>query len=174
MFQGVRKELKRLPAGRRRVEFDHLRQQFPSGETERLLARFPAFGMMSPAEMCQLADTGVTIGSHGVWHEIHHPHQEREVTQAELFQSRQVLEMHLGRPCRSFAFPNGDYNADSVADLQAAGYRIACTTQQGKATDEHNPLQLPRLEPPASLYKFIRRVAFPSTARGAGTQLSAR
>lgn len=159
-FEGVRKEWKQLPAESRRKELDHLRQQFPSGETERLLTRFPGFGMMTPAEAGQLANAGVTIGSHGVWHELHHEKQSQDVIQAELSQSRQTLEMQLGRPCRYFAFPNGDTNSNSLSDLEKAGYRIGLTTRQGRAGEENHPLQLPRLEPPAVLHRFIQKILF--------------
>jgi len=133
---------------------DSIRAQFPSGEKDRLLDQFPSFRMLTWSELRQLADSGVEIGSHGVDHEIHHSAQDPGVRQRELVESKQEIERQLGKPCRFFAFPNGDYCEHSSKEVEAAGYELAFTTHPGLVMPESNRFSLPRVTPGASLSKL--------------------
>lgn len=146
-FQGIRYPLKAMPANLRREAMDQIRQQFPSAEAKRLLHEFPSLQMLTWEEVGQLAGAGVTIGSHGVYHEIHHAHQPAAVRRRELVDSKAELEQRLDRPCRYFAFPNGDFNKDSVAEVQAAGYDLGFTLEARTLIARDNPYLLPRLTP---------------------------
>jgi peptidoglycan/xylan/chitin deacetylase (PgdA/CDA1 family) len=70
---------------------------------------------------------GISIGSHTMRHAI----LARETDQAQhedLSESRRLLEAELQTAVRTLAYPNGragDYNADTVAAAQAAGYSHA-------------------------------------------------
>ena len=110
-FQAIRSLLKHEPALERRNLMDAIRSQFPSGEPVRLLDRFPGLRILSWDQLSQLAGSGVAIGSHGVDHELHHERQPDLVRLCELVESKATLEKRLGRPCRAFAFPNGDHGA---------------------------------------------------------------
>lgn len=60
----------------------------------------------------------------------------------------EYLQRELGVAPFFFAYPNGeqgDYNDDSVAALQEAGYRFAFTTQEGLYDPRDNPLTIRRL-----------------------------
>ncbi len=153
-FQAIRYPLKAMPADRRQEAMVNIRQQFPPDETQRLLHEFPSLQMLTWEEVGQLAGAGVTIGSHGVHHEIHHANQPEAVRRHELTESKAELEHRLGRPCRYFAFPNGDFNPNSAAEVQAAAYDLAFTTQSGAITPGTNAYLLPRLESVGSLLKF--------------------
>src|SRR6202030_4718832 len=49
-------------------------------------------------------------------------------TMRELVESRQMLENLLGHPVLDFAYPSGQFNAQTVAAVQRAGYDTAVTT----------------------------------------------
>jgi peptidoglycan/xylan/chitin deacetylase (PgdA/CDA1 family) len=141
----IRLEMKATPADVRRAKMHWLRQQFPAGETERLLEEFPSLELMSWEQIEQLDRAKVEIGSHGVDHEIHHENQGPEVLRHELVDSKATLEARLKRPCRTFAFPNGNTNSTSAEEVQRAGYRLGVTTDPGVVVNGVNPFLLPRL-----------------------------
>lgn len=163
-FQFLRHMLKSMPAAERKTTMECLRQQFPAGESARLVDRFPAFRMLSWAEIQQLANAGVEIGSHGLNHEIHHDFQPAEARTVELVESRRELEEHLGRPCNTFAFPNGNFVASSAQEVAGAGYTLAFTTRPGTATPSSNRFLLPRLSAPGSLPAFVREYWWAGTS----------
>lgn len=144
-FDEMRKILKRLPSTVRIAAMDALRSQFPPGETDRLLARFPSMQMLGWPQIKMLAEQGVEIGSHGVFHELHHNSQHPETRLAELATSKIELEERLGRACRYFAFPNGDVAAESSAEVAAVGYRLALTTEPRFVRSDDDPYLLPRM-----------------------------
>lgn len=155
-FQSIRYPLKAMPGDLRKVTMDCIRQQFPDGETHRLLKKFPSLQMLSWEEVRQLSGAGAEIGSHGVNHEIHNQAQPEEIRRFELIQSKVELERQLGRACSFLAFPNGDFTLSSADEVRAAGYKLAFTTQAGTILAGANPYMLPRLTPPGSLPAFAR------------------
>lgn len=67
---------------------------------------------------------------------------------AELSQSKDLIEQHLGHPCAAFVYPSGRYDGATVADAKRAGYQIAFTTNNGKVRAPQDGgviLQLPRV-----------------------------
>ena len=154
-FQVIRHALKAMPSTSRRDAMDSLRQQFPEGETLRLLNEFPSLGMLSWEEIGHLRNSGVEIGSHGVDHEIHHGAQPELVRRFELTESKAVLEKKLADPCRFFAYPNGDFVPTSNDEVRASGYELAFTTQPGIVRADADPYLLPRTEPTDSLRAFV-------------------
>jgi peptidoglycan/xylan/chitin deacetylase (PgdA/CDA1 family) len=156
-FRQLRPRLKVLSCTEARRTMHEIRGQYRPGESERLVARFPGLRMLSWKELGDLAGTGVDIGSHGVYHGLHHSDQPREERLRELTESRQVLESRLGRPCRGFAFPNGDYVSDSPMEAEGAGYAAAFTTDARAIGPEDSRYLLPRLGAPQSLRRFVSR-----------------
>lgn len=72
-------------------------------------------------DLGELAKEGWEIGSHG----RSHPrltHLDDALLAEELRESRAAVEMHVGRPCRSIAYPYGDVDARVVRAAGAAGY----------------------------------------------------
>ncbi len=155
-FQFLRHMLKSLSAPEREAAMERIREQLPAGESARLLERFPSFRMLNWTELAQLSAAGVEIGSHGLNHEIHHERQPHEVRQTELVASRLMIEEKTGRPCHSFAFPNGNFVASSPQEVVQAGYTLAFTTRAGTVSPASNPFLLPRLTAPGSLPGFVR------------------
>src|SRR5262249_9214289 len=155
-FQTIRHALKALPAPGRKQAMDTIRAQFPAGETGRLLELFPAFEMLDWKQVGELAAAGVEIGSHGVEHEIHHEAQSQEVRRRELLESKREIESRLGKPCRHFAFPNGDVCEASAAEIREAGYELAFTTRPNCVEPGFSRCALPRLTPSGSAEKLRR------------------
>ena len=65
---------------------------------------------------------------------------EREVTE-----SRQMLRREYGVPVKSFCYPAGRFDAETIAAVEAAGYTTATTEIRGYASPDH-PYELARLE----------------------------
>ncbi|HXH02178.1 MAG TPA: polysaccharide deacetylase family protein [Candidatus Competibacteraceae bacterium] len=147
-------------AAERRATLWHLNQRlkdFSDAEREALLARcaqrldVTAPSRVSPmldwAMIAEMAAAGVSFGSHTLSHPIlsrESPERVRE----EVWQSKAELESRLGQPVRTFAYPNGgpaDYTAAVVAEVRAAGYRLACTTVPGINDRSTDPFQLRRI-----------------------------
>jgi peptidoglycan/xylan/chitin deacetylase (PgdA/CDA1 family) len=112
--------------------------------------------MLSWRELGELAASGVEVGSHGVNHHLHHSEQPREDRLRELAESRSTLETRLSRPCRVFAFPNGDYVGESLDEVARAGYAAGFTTDARAVCPEDSRYLLPRLAAPRSLQRFVR------------------
>ena len=75
-------------------------------------------------ELAELADSGWEIGSHTRTH----PRLTRlsdEALARELEESRARCEQVLQRPCRSLAYPYGDFDGRVVAAAAKAGYTAA-------------------------------------------------
>lgn len=157
-FLELRSLLKAVSAPSRWKAMEQLRAQFPAGESDRLLEKFPWLRMLTWEELAELSRAGVEIGSHGRHHEIQHAEQPEEIRQEELTLSRAEIESRLDRPCRAFAYPNGDFVASSPREAERAGYELAFTTQTGTLEEGTSAQRylLPRLNAPASLHAFVR------------------
>lgn len=86
----------------------------------------------------------ITIGAHTVTHPIlencSYERQERE-----LRESRETLAKWLRGPVDYFAFPNGDYNANTLILLKKTGYKLSFTTKPGRINIESvDPYLIPR------------------------------
>ena len=145
-FKEIRYSLKALPAVERQEALSAIRMQFPEDETNRLLKKFPSLAMLSWKQVDQLASSGVEMGSHGWTHELHHPAQSRQARIYELKESRAEIARRLSRPCRFFAYPNGDFMDNSAQEVREEGYDFGFTTRSGTVTTDSNQWLLPRLE----------------------------
>ncbi|MCI0693010.1 polysaccharide deacetylase family protein [candidate division KSB1 bacterium] len=64
----------------------------------------------------------------------------------EIQQSKAHLEEILERPVTSFSYPHGNYTAETVALVRAAGFTCACSTVAGIVRIGTDCLQLPRVQ----------------------------
>ena len=87
---------------------------------------------------------GIEIGAHTVSHadltavsssDLHH----------EVFDSKLGLEALLGHPVLDFCYPYGKVNASAAAEVQAAGFESATTTQLGVAHSAGDRFYWPRV-----------------------------
>jgi peptidoglycan/xylan/chitin deacetylase (PgdA/CDA1 family) len=157
-FQAIRSGMKAMPSSLRQETMKEIRAQFAAAESQRLLQQFPSFQMLTWKEVRHLAETGVEIGSHGVDHEIHHAAQDSEVRRKELVESKKEIERQIGKPCRFFAFPNGDTCEHSAREVEEAGYEMAFTTRPGFMRPDSNLLLLPRVSPGGSVARLKQRL----------------
>ncbi len=135
-----RDTLKGLPHG---VRMDRLRR-----EIEQCGASVPmseAVQAMSWDEARRLADQGFAIGAHGASHAIL-TRESRETAFREIEDSLARVGRELGEPCRSFAFPNGNHDAQLCRHAAACGATTVMTTDP-TWVDRHTPLWcLPRVQ----------------------------
>jgi glycosyltransferase involved in cell wall biosynthesis/peptidoglycan/xylan/chitin deacetylase (PgdA/CDA1 family) len=87
----------------------------------------------------------VEIGSHTVTHSflsgLPH-HRQRE----EILRGKRELEQVLGHEVTSFAYPNGQYDAETVSLVEKAGFSCACSTNAGVLTRDADRFRLPRVQ----------------------------
>ncbi|MDE0186165.1 MAG: polysaccharide deacetylase family protein [Candidatus Poribacteria bacterium] len=79
---------------------------------------------LSESQIKSLVQNGIGFGSHGLHHRFL-THCSRVEANAELEESKYRLEHIIGRPVRSFAYPYGSVNAETLDLVKSAGYRIA-------------------------------------------------
>lgn len=104
--------------------------------------------LLSPAEIRELAASGlIEIGGHTAHHPILARLSETEQYD-EIATDRQALREWTATEVRAFAYPNGrpglDYDAETVAAVARAGYRVAFTTRHGFARAGEPPLERSR------------------------------
>jgi peptidoglycan/xylan/chitin deacetylase (PgdA/CDA1 family) len=110
-------------------------------------------------ELGELAEAGWAIEAHS----CSHPHLSRlnqETLRHEIAGCKKIIEEHINRPVRYYAYPFGDYSRQTLAIIQAEGYKAACTVHVGKAPVGCDTLRLPRIEinTADNLTTFIRKV----------------
>ena len=84
-------------------------------------------GYMTWAEVREMRDRGMTIGSHGMTHRILTPLRNGELDY-ELRESKNMLEDNLGHNISYFSIPRGFYNKRVINRALEAGYRIVFTS----------------------------------------------
>ena len=116
-----------------------------------------------------LVTAGIEIGAHGVSHRPLTSLGAAEV-HAELADSAaQIESAGLPRP-RAFAYPYGEWNAESAREARRCGYAAAFTIDPGAIGRDSDPLALPRVEVLASdseatLRLKLRTCAWPKPLR---------
>ena len=101
---------------------------------------------------------GHAIGAHTVNH-LALTTQPTGTKKKEIVESKLALERLLQRPVHLFSYPYGDFDADMLAIVSAAGFRGAVTVQAGLVSAGTNRLLFPRCEiGPAQHRDFPRRL----------------
>ncbi len=92
-------------------------------------------------------EAGCAVGSHGHHHRVLTPLSSEQIRE-ELKTSRRILQDHLGKPCRLFAYPygaGGTFDARTRRILNEEGFTAGCTTLWGRCGPDTDPLALPRM-----------------------------
>lgn len=92
----------------------------------------------------RVADLGFVVGSHTMSHP-HLPALSASSLEAELVESRHVLEDVVGQAVRHLAYPHGENDAAVRQAAADAGYVTAVSTEAGFAGPATDFLALPRL-----------------------------
>jgi len=82
------------------------------------------------AEAQVMSAAGVSFGSHSATHRIL-THLDVDEVQSEVEESWEVLEEKQVAKVPVFCYPNGDWSAEVVRSVEAAGYAAATTTEFG-------------------------------------------
>lgn len=155
-FAAIRRRAKLLSSRQRVAFLESLTSQFDIAEEERLLSEFPSFQMMTWEGLRELSTRGVTVGSHGVTHELLHGGQPDEVVRWELNHSQQQLSKELQTRCDTLAYPNGDCSSYSRHVARSLGFRAAFTTLDGSVEPDSDPMALPRMTALGDPIAFLR------------------
>lgn len=106
--------------------------------------------MLTSEQVFELSSRGIEIGGHTVNHPIL-TSLEDDMAYSEIAVGKQNLEKIIGKPVRSFAYPNGkphqDYAARHVAMVKELGFDLAVSTAHGVGSSKCDMHQLPRFTP---------------------------
>jgi peptidoglycan/xylan/chitin deacetylase (PgdA/CDA1 family) len=100
---------------------------------------------MSWAEVRELGRRGFTIGAHSRRHAIL-TREPLDAALADIEQSLAEVSAQLGAPCRTFAFPNGNYTARLARHALSCGVESVMTTEPIWATPGMPRWRLPRIQ----------------------------
>ena len=104
----------------------------------------PAGRLLNAAELREMHENGMEIGSHTVSH-VRLPELDDVRLMQELAGSKAELEDMLGHPVCSFAYPYGMWDARCADAVRDAKYTAACVTRTGWALRDNDPYRLRRL-----------------------------
>lgn len=172
---GGRKSLELKTGAERVAAFRFLKEclwPFRNSERNRILADVAAqlgfsaannpggrLAMLTWSEVRQMAEAGMTIGSHTVTHPVLSSLSGEEAIE-ELAASKAALEGQLDRPITLFAYPFGglnSFNAETQRLVKQAGYKAACTTLLGVNKEAADRWTLRRIgvnDDPPCLFAF--------------------
>jgi len=86
-------------------------------------------GYLSTDQIRQMAESGISFGSHGLDHE-YLPSLAQADLERTLSESKRAIEA-LGLPAEFISYPGGGYTASVMSAARRGGYRGACATNRG-------------------------------------------
>ena len=109
------------------------------------LACRPTHRQVSSAEVGALGQGKlIEVGSHTATHPLLSTLPAAS-QRDEILRSKAELEKMLGHSVRSFAYPHGDFNEDTVRIVREAGFTCACSSIVDMVHSRTDPFQLPRM-----------------------------
>lgn len=146
--------LKTLPVHEVKTITNELISNVSPSEWEELMQRYKSVRPMTWDEVKELSGCGATIGSHCMWHICCHENQEDKEVEFQLTESKKQIERHIGKECRYFAYPNGDYTEFSN-NCVLKQYRLGFSTKGIISVLKNNKLAaVPRIGLPSVLDTF--------------------
>lgn len=136
---------KRLPGAKRDQTVKSIEEAF--GRPELSNEDRERYAFLDWEQVREMAAAGVEFGSHTVSHPILSTLDDATLA-CELVESRRQIEAQLGRPCDTFAYPNGgrgDFGAREQDALRRAGYRVALALTGGLVRADANPWAVERV-----------------------------
>ena len=151
------KRLSQVDSGKRELFLHAARIQFGRNSgldlRDRNSASCRRFGLLTRAELLELASSGMTIGGHTQSHPVL-SQLAPELAYAEISKSRMRLESVLEKPVWAFAYPFGDpqsINAQLLAMAEQAGYQAAFLNFGGGLGTDLPAFALPRVHVTAEM-----------------------
>jgi peptidoglycan/xylan/chitin deacetylase (PgdA/CDA1 family) len=106
--------------------------------------------MMTEQELRSLHELGHEIGGHTTTHSILGA-QDEQVALTEIQSNKTDLETILDSKIKTFAFPNGyfprDFDQSHIDMIKTAGFKFACSTNDGGITSKSNRYSISRFMP---------------------------
>lgn len=99
-------------------------------------AEGPRKPLLTAAQLGQLAEAGMEIGSHGLRH-VSLPSVPDPALTDETLRSRRMLQEITGQDVAGFCYPYGDIDDRVFAHVKAAGYRYGCAIWPSSLTGRH-------------------------------------
>jgi peptidoglycan/xylan/chitin deacetylase (PgdA/CDA1 family) len=96
----------------------------------------PVKALLTAAEVCQAAQDGMEIASHGLDHVSLLKAGDTQLS-AETVRSRVILQELVGQQIRGFCYPWGHLDARVVKAVRAAGFDYACAGLPSAAIGRH-------------------------------------
>jgi peptidoglycan/xylan/chitin deacetylase (PgdA/CDA1 family) len=128
---------------------------------------YPRRPMLGWEQIHEMQSAGLTFGSHT----LNHPRLstlDRDAAGEEICEAKRILEDRLGVPVEQFAYPYGDWSAETVQLVREAGHQLACSTRSGFNRRDVDPLLLRRIEvygtDPA--WKLLQKLRFGTNEAG--------
>lgn len=100
--------------------------------------------LMTDVQLQQWVAGGQRVGAHTRNH-VHLPEVSVDQCNQEVLLSRQELESSSASRVAHFCYPYGDFNAETVGAVGAAGFESATTTRRGRCHMGESMLELPRV-----------------------------
>lgn len=95
-------------------------------------------------QILEMSRQGITFGSHGLNHYIL-PCISHDMKKREIIDSLQILKRKEISVSSFFSFPNGDFDSESLALVNEAGYKGALTTRRGYNVTHPNQILFNRI-----------------------------
>ena len=92
---------------------------------------------------CELVELGAHTVTHPALVGLGGVARSREITE-----SKRACEAIIGAPVVAFAYPYGDFDAETREVVKTAGFAFACGTQNGPANATSDIFALPRIYAP--------------------------
>ena len=99
---------------------------------------------MTSNEILAVMENGVDIQNHSVSHPFL-ANLSREQQYEEINDTTTALKELTGRATNVFAYPYGNYNADTISILEELGFKGAFKVGGGLSTDQSDRYELPRI-----------------------------
>jgi peptidoglycan/xylan/chitin deacetylase (PgdA/CDA1 family) len=100
--------------------------------------------LMTDVQLQQWVAGGQRVGAHTRNH-VHLPEVSVEQRSEEILLGRKELESSSASQVAHFCYPYGDFNAETVGNVEAAGFESATTTRRGRCHVGESMLELPRV-----------------------------
>jgi len=95
------------------------------------------------AQLRQMLDSGMEIGSHGLSHNLLNIMPDEQLKK-ELYLSRRILEDGLGKEISVLSVPRGQYNRRVKMAAVALGYKVICSSASSYTDRYSSPFALGR------------------------------
>lgn len=141
LYRSLYQLLHPLLADERRKVLNELLAWTGAESVSRLTHRSLTLAEVSVLEQGELIEVGA--------HTVTHPFLSTltaAAQQQEIQRSKDCLEEIVGHPVSSFAYPHGNYTAETVAVVRAARFACACSTVADTVWQRSDRFQLPRIE----------------------------